>query len=310
MLTSRGCPFHCSFCGKPPVPYRKRSLAGIEEDIAACIHLGIDAIDFEDDMLNLDVRFFMSVLKLFQDKQITLSAMNGLYVRSLNTKILDAMFRSGFRRLNFSLVDISCNVHNEQQRAFPDHLTDLLAYLESTAFLTEVHFIIGLPGQTPHNAMETMMYLMGKRVLPGPSIYYLAPNSPLFNAEPHNRNINPEIMRSSAMFPCTLDFSRETIFTLTKLQRFINLVKGILDRNPGASRLSDFIGASAAFSRPHDSHIFDELVLQKRFVSYNNMQDKYTPDLQNKGLIESFFSKIKGQHIKGFKTRNSLVADI
>ena len=35
-LTSRGCPFSCSFCGKPPLPYRKRRLGSIEEEIDAC----------------------------------------------------------------------------------------------------------------------------------------------------------------------------------------------------------------------------------------------------------------------------------
>ncbi len=58
LLTSRGCPLSCAFCGKPPVPYRKRSLAAVEREIEDCKSLGVEAIDFEDDMLNLDGRFF------------------------------------------------------------------------------------------------------------------------------------------------------------------------------------------------------------------------------------------------------------
>jgi radical SAM superfamily enzyme YgiQ (UPF0313 family) len=36
LLTSRGCPFSCAFCGKPPVPYRRRSLGSIEGEIEEC----------------------------------------------------------------------------------------------------------------------------------------------------------------------------------------------------------------------------------------------------------------------------------
>lgn len=176
-LTSRGCPFQCAFCGKPPVPYRKRSLSAVTKELEGCFELGIKAIDFEDDMLNLDLPFFTSVLDRCTGSDITLSAMNGLYAGNLNRDVLNKMYDAGFRRLNFSLVDTSKAVHKMQARSFPDHLTDLLTYLESTSFLIEAHFIIGLPGQKPDECVDTLVYLAGKRLLPGPSVYYLAPHS-------------------------------------------------------------------------------------------------------------------------------------
>ena len=112
------------------------------------------------------------------------------------------MYDAGFRRLNFSLVDTSEEIHHIQRRAFPAHLAGLLTDLESTPFLVEAHFIIGLPGQKPDDSIDTLIYLMGKRLLPGPSIYYLAPRSPLFNAacgSDWQKYI--KVMRSSALFP-------------------------------------------------------------------------------------------------------------
>ena len=164
------------------MPYRKRTQASIEEEIRQCVELGIEAVDFEDDMLNLDVPFFNSILEGFKDTGIVLSAMNGLYAGNLNKETLDNMYDAGFRRLNFSLVDTSEDIHHIQKRAFPAHLAGLLTDLEPTPFLVEAHFIIGLPGQKPDDSIDTLIYLMGKRLLPGPSVYYLAPGSPLFNA--------------------------------------------------------------------------------------------------------------------------------
>ena len=216
-LTSRGCPFQCAFCGKPPVPYRKRTQTSIEEEIRQCVELGIEAVDFEDDMLNLDIPFFNSILESFKDTGIVLSAMNGLYAETLNKETLDNMYDAGFRRLNFSLVDTSEDIHHIQKRAFPAHLAGLLTDLEPTPFLVEAHFIIGLPGQKPDDSIDTLIYLMGKRLLPGPSVYYLAPGSPLFNAACGNDwQKYIKVMRSSALYPSNPLFPRETLFTFMK----------------------------------------------------------------------------------------------
>jgi anaerobic magnesium-protoporphyrin IX monomethyl ester cyclase len=310
-LTSRGCPFQCAFCGKPPVPYRKRTLASIEEEIRQCVELGIEAVDFEDDMLNLDIPFFNSILDWFKDTGIVLSAMNGLYAGNLTRETLDNMYDAGFRRLNFSLVDTSEDIHHRQKRAFPAHLAGLLTELEATPFLVEAHFIIGLPGQRRDDSIDTLIYLMGKRLLPGPSVYYLAPGSPLFNAACGNDwQKYIKVMRSSALYPSNPLFPRETLFTFMKITRFINHVKNIIDQNPSITRLSDIIDLPAIACKPQDLHIFKTLIFDKRFVWYDKVKEDYVEEPQDKDLTVHFFEKIKGKPIRGFKTMNTLIVDI
>ena len=310
-LTSRGCPFQCAFCGKPPVPYRKRSQTSIEKEILQCVELGMEAVDFEDDMLNLDIPFFNSILEGFKGTGIALSAMNGLYAGNLNKETLDNMYNAGFRRLNFSLVDTSEDIHHAQKRAFPAHLAGLLTDLESTPFLVEAHFIIGLPGQKPDDSIDTLIYLMGKRLLSGPSVYYLAPGSPLFNTtigSDWQKYI--KVMRSSALYPSNPLFPRETIFTFMKLTRFINNVKNIIDQNPSITQLSDIIDIPAIAGKPHDLHIFKTLISDKRFIWYDKEKEDYTEEPQDKDLIVHFFKKIKAKPIRGFKTMNTIKIDV
>jgi anaerobic magnesium-protoporphyrin IX monomethyl ester cyclase len=309
-LTSRGCPFQCAFCGKPPVPYRKRTGASIEKEIRQCVELGIKAVDFEDDMLNLDIPFFNSILEGFRDTGIVLSAMNGLYAGNLNKETLDNMYDAGFRRLNFSLVDTSEDIHHTQKRVFPAHLAGLLTGLESTPFLVEAHFIIGLPGQKLDDSIDTLIYLMGKRLLPGPSIYYLAPGSPLFNtAFGNDWQKYTKVMRSSALYPSNPLFPRETLFTFMKLTRFINNVKNIIDQNPSVKRLTDIIDVPAIAGKPHDLHIFTTLISDKRFIWYDKEKEDYTDEPQDRNLIVHFFEKTMGKPIRGFKTTNTLIVD-
>lgn len=310
LLTSRGCPFHCSFCGRPSIPYRKRSLGSIEEEIGVFKDLGIGAVDFEDDMLNLDPYFFRHVLDLLNGKGFTLSAMNGIYTGNLDTTALKRMYEAGFRRLNFSLVDISKPVMERQKRLFPWNFLSLLPWLEDSPYLVETHFIIGLPDQTPGEILETLIFLMGKRLLPGPSIFYLAPGSPIFD-ETVGLNWEDRVrsLRSSAMFPVNPLIPRDTLFTFMKLTRFINYVKNLADLEPGVKRLSDLAGRLPAGVSPIDWEIVSTLVRERRFVSYDPGRRQFQEEPQDASLVKRFFEQSKGLAVRGFRTSHSLKMD-
>lgn len=310
-LTSRGCPFNCSFCGKPPVPYRGRSLVSIEKEIEECINLNIQAIDFEDDMLTYDKKFFNSVLDMLKGKGVTLSAMNGIYAETLNEETLDKMYDAGFRRLNFSLVDISSAVIRKQKRHLPAKFLQLLPYLESSPFLVEIHFIIGLPEQTPEDVIETLIFLMGKRLLPGPSIFYLAPGSPMFDKN-FNGNSEEQLksMRSSSMTEMNPLFPRDVIYTFMKLTRFINFVKHCLDKEPSLEKLSDLPALFSNEKEDTDRQIFATLLHEKRLIHYDIGERRFTDEPQEKELISEFFRKADNTVIRGFKTMNSIVVDV
>jgi anaerobic magnesium-protoporphyrin IX monomethyl ester cyclase len=309
-LTSRGCPFSCSFCGKPPVPYRKRSIASIEREVHECIDLGIEAIDFEDDMLNLDRSFFADVLALARDKEVTLSAMNGIYPETIDIPLLESMHTAGFRRLNFSLVDVGESVLKSQRRVLPKAFLEILPWLESSPFLTETHFIIGLPGQRPEDVLETILFLMGKRLLLGPSMFYLAPGSKAFREAVGDKwESYTKLMRSSAMFPANPLFTRETTYTLMKLVRFINYVKQAVDRWPDLKGLGDLAGMLPP-GKAYEVEIVRRLLAGKRFTWYGPKEQTFREEPQNSELVELFFEKARSLEIRGFKTDNSVKIDV
>ena len=309
-LTSRGCPFSCGFCGKPPAPYRKRGLTSIEEEIEACAALGVEAIDFEDDMLNLDKDFFAHILHATLGRGFTLSAMNGIYPGNMDIAMLRLMYDAGFRRLNFSLVDISESILRTQKRASQESFLKLLPFLETSPFLVEVHFIIGLPGQDPENLLDTILFLMDKRLLLGPSLFYLAPGSPLHRAEAGRGEELPfRSMRSSIMLPFNPLFPRNITYTFVKIVRFVNHVKQLLDQNTGVTRMSDLIDAKGPAHDPRKRAVLETLVREHRFVRYDQKAGRLTEEPVEAGLVHRFFARAKGSKIKGYRTRNVLVVD-
>lgn len=306
LLTSRGCPFDCSFCGKPPVPYRRRTLKSIEAEVDEIERMGIRAIDFEDDMLNFDIAFFRNVLEMMKGRGVTLSAMNGLYSQTLDIDTLKKMYEAGFFRLNFSLVDTSHAVHKTQRRAYPVNFLSILDWLEASPFMVEAHFIIGLPGQTPAEIIETLIFLMGKRVLPGPSIYYPAPGSPLFDLACGDPALSFKYCRSSVMFEANPAFPRKTTFTFMKLLRFINVLKSLIDDSPGASGVYDLFTAPRMRRDQRSGSIFQTLLKEKRFTAFDVRTDAFVEEIQDKELVAAFFGAMRGRAVKGFRTHNRI----
>lgn len=310
LLTSRGCPNRCSFCGKPPVPYRKRSIGSIEADMADCLGRGIEAVDFQDDMLTGDMRFFHQVLELFTGQGLSLSAMNGIYTERLDEITLDRMYKAGFRRLNFSLVDTSDSLLFSHNRLGAASFVRLQPYLEESPFLVEVHFIVGLPAQTPTEVLRTIIFLMGRRLLLGPSIFYPAPNSPIFK-----RTVGEEwqplltSLRSSAMFPADPMFPRPTIYTLMKLVRFVNYIKGLLDREEIGGRLSDHLN-SLTEAESIEQRVVRTLLLQKRFVWQDTSTGDFLNEPQDGEVVRLFFQMAKDLRIRGFRTPNTVLVDL
>ena len=311
-LTSRGCPFHCAFCGRPPFPYRVRSLGSIENEIEECLALGIQAIDFEDDMLTLDRVRFSLILDLFKDTGVTLSAMNGIYSDNLDVPTLEHMYRAGFRRLNFSLVDASKAITDQQKRHNADNFTNLLPYLEASEFLVETHFIIGLPSQQIEHILGTIIFLMGQRLLLGPSIFYLAPNSEAYNRFVAGNDGSAQqfkLMRSSAMVPVNPNLSRDNLYTLMKLVRFVNLMKRLLDGNDPPTRLSDILEMPFVAKNERDKKILATLLNEKRLIWFDGSRSDFVPEPHNCDLVNLFFDRAKNKTIRGFKTMNQLVVD-
>jgi radical SAM superfamily enzyme YgiQ (UPF0313 family) len=109
---------------------------------------------------------------------------------------------------------------------------DVVNDAEEVGIDVVAYAIWGMPGQTIEEMVDTLVYLMGQRVLIGPSIYYPTPGTPLFE-RCKKENILPAHLsqwRSSA-FPIEMkEFNRLDILTLVRLTRAINFIKGKMDR--------------------------------------------------------------------------------
>jgi radical SAM superfamily enzyme YgiQ (UPF0313 family) len=241
IITSRGCPHGCAYCSAHLVmgtSFRTRTPEAILKEMKECQEqYGIRIFDIEDDNFTFDQerakRLMSLIIKNFGGEKIELSAMNGVSFASLDRELLGLMKKAGFKAINLSYV--STDPSTKERMGRPKATTEfdqILAEAERVGLNVIAYAIMGMPGQTIEEMVDTLIYLMGRRTLIGPSIYYPTPGTPLFERCEQDRILPPyQCQWRSSTFPIeTKEFSRVDLLTLFRLARVINFIKGKMDR--------------------------------------------------------------------------------
>jgi radical SAM superfamily enzyme YgiQ (UPF0313 family) len=240
IITSRGCPHGCAYCSAHLVigtSFRTRAPEAILKEMKECQRqYGIEIFDIEDDNFTFDQerakQLMNRIIETFGEEKIELSAMNGISFASLDRELLGLMKRVGFKTINLSYVSADPTTKERMER--PKAKTEFDEILEGAKRVglnVIAYAILGMPGQTIEEMVDTLIYLMGKKVLIGPSIYYPTPGTPLFERCKQD-DILPSYQcqwRSSAFPIETKEFDRIDLLTLFRLTRVINFIKGKMD---------------------------------------------------------------------------------
>ena len=239
IVAGRGCPLKCTYCSVGASSYlkfRKRAVASIIGEIETAVKKhNVGFIDFEDENLSLDRRWFLKLLyeirKRFSRHSLELRAMNGLFPPSLDEEVVAAMKEAGFKTLNLSLGTFSKAQLKRFQRPDVSEAFDHSLKLAEVYGLEAVgYIIIAAPFQRAQSSVSDLLLLAERRVLAGISVFYPAPGSPDYDLC-ENMGILPKhvaCLRSSAL-PLSHTTTRLESITLLRLGRILNFMKFLLN---------------------------------------------------------------------------------
>lgn len=269
IVASRGCPLKCTYCAvgaSSPLKHRRRSVESVLVEIETSVNLyDTGFIDFEDENLSLDRKWFLQLLtqisRRFKGHPLELRAMNGLLPSSLDEQIIGAMKAAGFKTLNLSLGTIS----NAQLKRFqrPDvrnAFDKALEFAKSHDMKTVGYIIVGAPFQKAADSLKDILYLAERRVLIGTSVFYPAPGSGDYAlcASMGLLPIHFSGMRSSAL-PISHTTTRKEAITLLRLSRIVNFMKHLIDRGQD---IPAPLSATSHIEDPHQREIAGEQLLK------------------------------------------------
>ncbi len=167
ILTSRGCPFRCTFCASFLVAgkFRKRAPEAVVEEIAGYYRrYHVRDFAFYDDALFVDKnRHIISILEglLSLGLPLRFHTPNGLHAREIDADLARLMVETGFQtiRLSFETANPE-RLRDMNSKVTPDDLANAVDSLEAAGFprkRIEVYVLVGLPGQSPDEMVRSIL---------------------------------------------------------------------------------------------------------------------------------------------------------
>jgi radical SAM superfamily enzyme YgiQ (UPF0313 family) len=183
LLTSRGCPFRCTFCAGPILceRFEQRPPAGVAREIAG-LHrrFGTRHFPFYDDALLIDKdRHIVPILEDVSRSRLPLRfhTPNGLHVREIDEPLARLFRRSGMASLYLSLESVDeALLSARSPKTGPDDLRRALRALTDAGYPVgdvHVYLIMGLPGQGTASVKEGIRYV--RRLGAVPRLAFFSP---------------------------------------------------------------------------------------------------------------------------------------
>ncbi|MDH5202956.1 MAG: radical SAM protein [Nitrospirota bacterium] len=156
ILTSQGCPFHCSYCASGSLHnnYQKRPIDSVLEEIRELYNLGIRDYSFYDDALLFDSEIHLKPLLRGIIKarlNVRFHTPNGLHARFIDEESALLMKAAHLQTIRLSLE----TVNDERQKKIGDKVTNedlenAVMSLKKQGYTKKeigVYLMYGLPGQ-------------------------------------------------------------------------------------------------------------------------------------------------------------------
>jgi len=197
IITSRGCPHVCKFCASAEFwgrRYRMRSAKNVVDEIELLVQeYGVKEIHIEDDNFTLVKKHAMQICREIVNRGIDIrwKCPNGVRVDGIDRELLQLMKSSGCYQIAFGIESGNQKTLDSMNKNLDLNRVRQVVKTSKDVGL-EVHgfFIIGFPGETYENAMETVRFSksIGLDVVNFASLAYL-PGAELFNERVRNKGI-------------------------------------------------------------------------------------------------------------------------
>jgi radical SAM superfamily enzyme YgiQ (UPF0313 family) len=174
LLTSRGCPYDCSYCASKALSgeFSQRAPEEVVSEIKDLYGIGVRDYAFYDDALLLNADTHLKpVLKEVRGRfpGVRFHCPNGLHARHMDQELARLMKLAGFRTLRLSLETVNTErLATTGGKVRADELERAVLALKKQGFGKEhigVYLMYGLPGQPLEEVKEGVQFIKGLGVM-------------------------------------------------------------------------------------------------------------------------------------------------
>jgi len=193
LITSRGCPFQCTYCSKSVFghKYRVMSPSRVIDEIKYIINaFGIKEIHFYDDDFTINMRRAEEICDLFIQEKISISWSCTTRVDLVDENLLKKMKRAGCWLISYGVETADPQILKTIKKAYTiEDVKNAFFLTKRVGIRTIAYLMVGLPGETKETLKKTIDFSLQldpdfvswgiTALYPGSALYSAAQNGKL-----------------------------------------------------------------------------------------------------------------------------------
>lgn len=161
ILSSRGCPYLCTFCDVPIKSYRERSAEKVVDEIEECLAMGYKEFRFYDDLFNINDAKVESFCDELERRNIKITWDFRGRVNMVTRKTLERAKANGLRMISFGVetgTDEGLKILRKGTTV--QKIMNAFKWCRELGILTVADYIIGQPFEkTPDDIKRSVRFL-------------------------------------------------------------------------------------------------------------------------------------------------------
>lgn len=227
IISSRGCPYLCTFCDVPFKAYRQRSVDQVLDEVEACLKIGYKEFRFYDDLFNITPNKIIEFCEAVEKRGMKFPWDFRGRANTVTKESLVKAKKAGLRMISFGIeTGTDEGLKILKKGAKTEKFREVFKWCRELGILTVADFIIGLPFEKNRDdVMKNLDFLV--ELDPDyaqVSILKLYPNTAMYDEAVEKGVVEPGRWQQFAINP-TKDFlvdhwnEHMDLLTLVKLQR-------------------------------------------------------------------------------------------
>lgn len=160
IISSRGCPYRCTYCFKGlfGTVYRQRSSNNIIEEIKHCIdRYGYKSFYFIDDLFTLNSERVKELTNEIINLGVDIRWQCLARVNNATLGMFQQMKNAGCYKVHFGIESGNQDVLNKIRKGITlDQIRNAVKYCEKAKIRTKGYFMLGMPGDTKERMQDTI----------------------------------------------------------------------------------------------------------------------------------------------------------